>query len=128
MVITHLRRIEHRPGDAAARVVDIDDALMHAQTIAETHGADLAVDRRIDDDTRHQTGVQRADVAHRVPDIRRARVDYDVATVPCHFQEYGFRQTASPLLYRKSVVAGKRLLGGCYSGSLRSFSTKKFNI
>src|SRR3546814_13829761 len=35
MVITHLRRIEHRPGDAAARVGDNDAALMHAQTIAE---------------------------------------------------------------------------------------------
>src|SRR3546814_1324830 len=92
MVITHLRRIEHRPGDAAARVVDIDDALMHAQTIAETHGADLAVDRRIDDETRHQAGVQRADVAHRVPDIRRARVDHDVSMDRCHVQASGFRQ------------------------------------
>src|SRR5262245_19509263 len=59
-------------------VVAIDQHLARHRAVGKRHDARVTVEPGVSDEAGHQPRMQRAEVAQRVPDVRRVRVDDDV--------------------------------------------------
>ena len=75
---------DRRPRHPALAIVDVDDQLAHDHAVAERDHAGAVLEARVGDEARHQPGVQRADVAQRVPGGLGGRVDLDLSANRSH--------------------------------------------
>ena len=68
----------------ASFVVEVDDQLADHHAVAEGDDASVGFEACVDDEARHETLVQRADVANRRPDVLRAGLDKDLLADGSH--------------------------------------------
>ena len=71
-------------GQSPPVVIAIDQQLARHGAVREGHDARVAVELGVEDEARRQPCVQRAEIAHRVPDVVCRCVDDDIFVNRCH--------------------------------------------
>src|SRR5262249_48722882 len=79
------RSANHRPHDATFVIIDGNDQLARYPAVTERHDTGAGLETRVGYESRHQPGVERANVAHRVPNVVRPCFGENFLAYRCHF-------------------------------------------